>query len=229
MVPSWRLADAPFGMTIIRFGKTIRWFHGSFALAFLILAATGAALALRGTLDLDPALGAMLLYIHQIAAVCLVVLPTWVLLSGNTHEALSDLAEVVRWRRHDLRWLALKPLAVLGWAELPPAGKLNAGQKLNAILTALITTGLLASGAILWVQPGALLPLAIHVALFAAWLPVFCGHLFLALVLPATRPALRGMITGRVPRSWAAHHHPAWLAELEGDPVRPEAESSHAA
>ena len=41
------------------------------------------------------------------------------------------------------------------------------------------------------------------------------AHLFMAIVNPATRPALAGMAFGRVRRSWAAEHHQAWLNDLE--------------
>ena len=36
-------------------------------------------------------------------------------------------------------------------------------------------------------------------------------HVFMAVVNPATRPALPGMVFGRMRRSWAARHHRAWL------------------
>jgi formate dehydrogenase subunit gamma len=40
----------------------------------------------------------------------------------------------------------------------------------------------------------------------------------MAVVNPSTRPALRGMVFGRVRRSWAAQHHRAWLDALEDGP-----------
>jgi formate dehydrogenase subunit gamma len=205
---------------VTRFGKTTRWFHWTFALSFLALAGTGGALSLRGSLGIGAEAGATLLRVHLGAAVALVVLPLVVLLSGQTGETLRDLSLVVRWSRDDLRWLALQPLAALGRAELPPAGKLNAGQKVNALLMAGLTAVLLATGALLWRHPGALVPLAIHVGCFVAWIPLFGGHLFLALVAPGTRPALRGMILGHVPREWARHHHAHWMAERERQALR---------
>jgi formate dehydrogenase subunit gamma len=209
-----------FERQVHRFGKTTRAFHWSFALSFLCLAATGALLVLRRSLGSPPEAGARLLAIHQAAAVCLVVLPAWAALSGRTRELAADLRELLRWSRDDLRWLARKPLSLVRAVTLPPAGKLNAGQKVNGIAMGLLTAGLVASGAWLWREPGALLPLAVHVGCFLAWIPLFAGHLLLALVLPGTRPALRGMVSGRVRREWAAHHHPRWLAELAGEASR---------
>jgi formate dehydrogenase subunit gamma len=201
---------------LLRFCKTTRWLHWSFAVSFLALAASGALLASRRPLDLAPDLVESLGELHRIFAVCLLLAPALVLLSGQTGAALRDLTETLRWSRADLRWLALQPRAALGRAELPPAGKLNAGQKLNSLLMAALTAGLLGSGALLWTRPGALVPWLVHIALFLLWLPVFAGHLFLALVNPGTRPALRGMVLGEVDRSWAEHHHAAWVREVDG-------------
>ena len=36
------------------------------------------------------------------------------------------------------------------------------------------------------------------------------GHLYMALFNRATRPALRGMLTGEVDREWAHKHYPRW-------------------
>ena len=44
---------------------------------------------------------------------------------------------------------------------------------------------------------------------------LLAAHVFMAVVNPSTRPALHGMVFGRVRRSWAAQHHLAWLDSLE--------------
>jgi formate dehydrogenase subunit gamma len=205
----------PTPVRIERFCKTTRWFHWSFVGAFLTLAGSGAALLLRDELGLAQALTARLVALHEGAGLALLALPAVVLLSGRTRETWRDLTEALRWTRDDLRWLALQPLALLGRRALPPAGKLNAGQKLNALLVAAFAASLVATGAWLWQRPGALVPWFLHNALFALWIPAFLGHLFLALVNPGTRPALRGMLLGSVDRDWAAHHHRAWVDALE--------------
>jgi formate dehydrogenase subunit gamma len=213
---------APTPERIERFCKTTRWFHWTFVASFLTLAGTGGLLALREPLGLGAAARVDLASIHRAAAIALAALPAVVLLSGSTGVALRDLGLALRWTRDDLRWLALQPAAALGRAELPPAGKLNAGQKLNALATAGLALGLGASGTWLWLRPGALLPWFAHVALFLLWIPAFAGHFFLAVVNPSTRPALRGMALGAVDRAWAAHHHAAWVAGLEPE-ARPPA------
>jgi len=39
------------------------------------------------------------------------------------------------------------------------------------------------------------------------------GHLYLALIHPATRHSLRGMTRGTVREDWAKYHYPNWPAE----------------
>ena len=196
---------------IERFCKTTRWFHWSFVLPFLGLAGTGAALALRETLALADETSRTLVRVHEGIALFWLIAPPLVLLSGQTRTALADLTAPFRITRDDLRWLALQPLAVLGRAELPPAGKLNGGQKLNALLVVGTATGLALTGIWLWRRPGALVPWLGHLALFAIWLPGFLGHFYLAVLNPGTRHALRAMLAGDVDLDWARHHHPLWV------------------
>ena len=40
--------------------------------------------------------------------------------------------------------------------------------------------------------------------------PLVVGHLYLALVHPATRHSLRGITLGTVRRDWARRHHADW-------------------
>ena len=53
---------------------------------------------------------------------------------------------------------------------------------------------------------------AILVHDWATWIavPLVLGHLYLALVHPATRHSLRGITLGTVRRDWARRHHAKW-------------------
>ena len=46
------------------------------------------------------------------------------------------------------------------------------------------------------------------------------GHLYLALIHPSTRHALRGMTTGEVDESWARKHHVKWVEAENRPPLR---------
>jgi formate dehydrogenase subunit gamma len=198
-----------------RFCKTTRWFHWTFALSFLALAATGGALFAREALGLSAERAAWLLGAHKIAAVSLLIAPWLVALSGDTRRWLADLGEVLRFGRADCAWLASGPRGWLGRAELPPQGKLNAGQKLNALVSAVVAGASIASGLVLWQQPGAFAALLVHLAGLFTWLPFFAIHFFMAVLNPATRPSLSAMFSGRVARAWAEHHHARWLEDLD--------------
>jgi formate dehydrogenase subunit gamma len=54
---------------------------------------------------------------------------------------------------------------------------------------------------------------AVHNVAAVAIIVLVCGHLYMAVLNPGTRRALRGIVTGRVDAEWAAQHHPAWRPE----------------
>jgi formate dehydrogenase subunit gamma len=198
-----------------RFCRTTRWFHWTFALSFLALAVSGSLLLGRTQLGLGAHSAATLLEAHKLTAVVFMTAPWLIGLSGDRRAWLADLAETARLGRDDLLWLARQPLALVGRAELPPQHKLNTGQKLNALAVAAISGSMIVSGVHLWLEPGAFFALLVHVTGLIAWLPAFAVHLFMALVNPSTRHALRAMTFGDVDRAWAAHHHPLWLESIE--------------
>ena len=96
-----------------------------------------------------------------------------------------------------------------------PQGRFNAGQKVNAILTAAFAVLFFVSGLLLWAGEqdtrfrldGTVF---LHDALMYVSVVVVVGHLYLALVHPSTRHALRGMTLGTVRADWARAHHAKW-------------------
>jgi formate dehydrogenase subunit gamma len=44
-------------------------------------------------------------------------------------------------------------------------------------------------------------------------LGLLVGNLYLAVIHPATRHALRGITVGTVSEEWATQHHPKWKPE----------------
>jgi formate dehydrogenase subunit gamma len=196
-----------------RFCKTTRWFHWTFALSFLSLAVTGGVLFLREELGLDVDAAASWAGAHEIAAVVFMTAPWLVVASGDTRCWLEDMSAIARFSRRDFDWLVAQAAP---WRKLalPDQDKLNAGQKINSFLIICISAVLVGSGLQLWYQPGAFGALLLHLLAFAVWLPAFAGHVFLAVINPGTRPALRGMVFGVVRRSWAEHHHARWVDSL---------------
>ena len=136
--------------------------------------------------------------------------------------ALSRAAgQLSRIEQDDRRWLGWAPRRLLGVdADPPPVGRFNAGQKLNAILIATLLGASTASGIYWWARLHGIVSNsnidgAIHNVAGVAIIVLVCGHLYMAVLNPGTRHALRGITTGRVNAEWAAHHHPAWMAEAQ--------------
>ena len=201
-----------------RFDRVERAVHWANAVLFAVLVVTGAALyfapltALVGRRELVER-------IHLYAGLALPV-PLVLALSGSWGQALRrDIRRFNRWSRDDRRWLRAvvrppeKRRQVFARVRV---GKFNAGQKANAAFTAGAGLAMLASGAILrWYRPFPLSVRAgatfVHNWLALGFVIVISGHVLVAL---ADRQALKSMLFGRISRSWARHHAPAWLDEL---------------
>ena len=94
--------------------------------------------------------------------------------------------------------------------------RFNVGQKINALLTAAFAVLFLASGMLLWfgerdTRFRFASTVLLHDGLLYASLVLLVGHLYLAVIHPATRHSLRGMTTGKVSESWARRHYPRWF------------------
>jgi formate dehydrogenase subunit gamma len=119
---------------------------------------------------------------------------------------LATARELDSFDTDDLRWLR---------GRGAPQGRFNAGQKINAVLTAAFTILFGVSGLLLWfgeedTRFRFASTVILHDGLMYVSLALLVGHLYLALIHPATRHALRGMTLGSVSGDWAARHHAKW-------------------
>jgi formate dehydrogenase subunit gamma len=122
---------------------------------------------------------------------------------------LATARELERFDDDDLRWLR---------GRRAPQGRFNAGQKVNAALTAAFTILFGVSGLLLWfgeqdTHYRFASTVILHDGLMYVSLLLLAGHLYLALIHPSTRHALRGMTLGDVRVEWAARHHAKWQPE----------------
>lgn len=190
-----------------RFSRTERTFHWVNAAFFLTLLGTGMVLYLP---SLEVAFGRRTLVkdIHFWSGVGWIGALAVVALLGDRRGLRRTARELDRFDRDDLLWLAARRPA-------PPQGRFNAGQKVNAALTAAFTLLFVVSGLLLWFgERDTRLRFASTVVLhdglaFGAFV-LLVGHLYLAVIHPATRHALRGMTVGTVSEDWAARHHSKW-------------------
>jgi len=140
--------------------------------------------------------------------------------------ALFALLMAIRWAREmlldrcDRQWLRL--VRYYGRHEdkkMPDCGKYNGGQKLYFWVTVVLALVFLVSGLVLWFPRSAGPGLVgwmqwIHLVASILGGVALIGHIYLAAIAyPGTG---RGMTYGKVSRSWAMLHHPAWLREKNG-------------
>jgi formate dehydrogenase subunit gamma len=201
---------------IERFGRTERAAHWLLASTFMVMLFTGMCLylpVLARILD-RPTAKAWHLWSAVILGVGLVGLVA----AGDRRRLARFTAEADRFDADDIAWLKGGPRRLLDHDDAPPQGRLNAGQKLNTALSLGLMVVLAITGTLLWLGErdtayrfaGTVLA---HDFASLAIAFLVMGHLYLAVLHPATRHALRGMVHGDVDRAWAERHHAKWAAD----------------
>lgn len=189
-----------------RFSRTERTLHWLNAAIFSTLLGTGLILYLP---SLASAVGRRPLIkdLHFWAGVGWLPALALVMVIGDRRGMLRTARELDSFDGDDLRWLAHRSPA--------PQGRFNAGQKLNAAITAAFAVLFLVSGLLLWLGERDtrfrfVSTVILHDGLMYVALLLLVGHLYLAILHPATRHALRGMTVGTVSEDWADAHHAKW-------------------
>ena len=195
-----------------RFSRTERTLHWVHASAFLVLFVSGLCLYLPSLSEL---IGRrpLLKDIHVYTALIWLAALALILLAGDRRRLLAAAREIDTFDDDDLAWLRRRRA---------PQGRFNAGQKINAIVTAALAVLFAITGFFLWYGErdhafrlqNALL---VHDWLMYISLVLFLGHLYYALILPSTRHSLSGMTRGWVREDWAERRHPEWVAALRSD------------
>ena len=187
-----------------RFSRVERLLHWVNALGFFFLLVTGLILYLP-RLSMLVSRRQLIQSIHFWGGVgWLAALAAVVLLGGR--RLLATARELDTFDSDDLRWLR---------GHGGPQGRFNAGQKINAILTAAFAVLFGVSGLLLWFGEGDTRyrfasTVILHDGLMYVSLVLVVGHLYLTLIHPATRHSLRGMTLGNVRGDWATRHHAKW-------------------
>jgi formate dehydrogenase subunit gamma len=192
-----------------RFSRIERLLHWVNAFGFLFLLATGLILYLP-SLSVLVARRQLIQSLHFWAGVGWLGALGLVLAVG-ARRFMRTAHELESFDQDDLRWLCGKKA---------PQGRFNAGQKINAALTAAFTVLFGVSGLLLWfgeqdTRYRFASTVILHDGLMYVSLALLVGHLYLALIHPATRHALRGMTLGTVSEEWARRHHGKWRPEAQ--------------
>jgi cytochrome b subunit of formate dehydrogenase len=190
-----------------RFIKPELALHWVNALPFLLLMGTGALILASKFFHKGQEWLACLQLVHQIsAATWLLAMPPTVMLRLKVH--WKHILGALTWGKADLLWMVQSMRA--GYdkrVKIPPAGFINSGQKMNAMLVLVYFFSFGGTGLLMFFKGSILFPWYVHTALFFSAMGSVGGHLFLALINPSTRVALAGIFHGWVPLSYVEHHH----------------------
>lgn len=193
-----------------RFSRTERAVHWVHASAFLVLLGSGLVLYLP-SLATEIGRRPLVKDVHLFTALAWAIALLAVVALGDRRGLRATTRELDVFDADDRRWLLGRHVR---------QGRFNAGQKLNAALTAAFAVLLAVSGVLLWLgerDTGFRFDSTIVLHDVVAYLSValLAGHLYLAVIHPSTRHALRGMTVGTVREDWAREHHAKWPTDAQ--------------
>jgi formate dehydrogenase subunit gamma len=191
---------------IKRFSRTERTLHWVHAAAFFVLLGSGLVLYM-------PSLSALVgrrpfvKDVHFDTGLAWLLAIVLIVALGDRRGLRRTLHELDVFDRDDQLWLRRVDA---------PQGRFNAGQKLNSALTAAFALLFFVSGVLLWYGERDnrfrfASTILLHDGLMYISLVLLVGHLYLSMIYPATRHAMRGITTGSVRRDWARQHHRKWV------------------
>ena len=200
------------GQTVARFSLSSRWVHGLTA-AFMITCILTAAILYNGSLAV---LVGHRYVVEQLHVFSGFALPVPLVVGAVSRSYRDDTRRLNRFTRRDWAWLRSRNRRD-GSIEV---GKFNAGQKLNASLSAGSIGALLLSGCVMYFTRLTPLPWRSGATFVHDWFALAVGLLVVGHLVMATKDphAMTGIRTGRVPLRWARREHAAWAREVAGDP-----------
>ena len=158
-----------------------------------------------------------ILIVHVGSVVLIGVGIAGALLFGQRRALLAAAHRLFIFDRRDAAWVRARVRDPFHPDANPTWGMFNTGQKLLAWALSTSVVLVIVTGVLSWSHGG---EGGLHGAAVLLTGLLLAAHVFMAVVNPSTRPALHGMVFGRVRRTWAAKHHRAWLDTLEQRPDR---------
>ena len=209
------VTDTHEDQQILRYRTRQRIVHAVMASSFLVLLVTGLALVWSPLAFL--AAGGWSRYLHRIAAVAFMAVPFLYLVLDRAG-AKEVMVESFMYDRDDVSWFRYMYRYALGrTAEMPPQGRLNAGQKLHHSAVIVFSAVIVITGLILWWLKAGLTPTQlawtaiIHDLSMLVLTLLLVGHIFFSYVYTAWS----SMATGYVSKDDMEMEHIKWVEELE--------------
>ncbi len=202
---------------LTRFSSGEHAVHRAVAILMLMSIAT-AAILYNGVLAVPIGHRRLVKLIHVWSGYAL---PVPILLGVVSAAYRADLGRLNRFTPRDWRWLRSRRRRD-GTIHV---GKFNAGQKLNAALTAGGVIVMLATGTLMYFPDLARLSWRTGATFVHDWFALAVGLLVIGHVTYAMRDpeSRRGMRTGQVSEAWARKHHRQWADDESPVAVDPDA------
>ena len=194
------------GLWVRRFGRTERFAHWWTVVMLATALLTGLAMG-------DDGGSGPLVWMHAGSVVLIGAGLIAAGLFGNHRALIRSTPRLFGFDKRDGAWLRGLLRRPADRGPEPEWGMFNTGQKMLAWAIGGSVAAVVITGVQAWLansEEGGL-----HGAAVVMTGVLLGAHVFMAVVNPATRPALRGMVFGRVSRSWAAEHHGGWLNDLD--------------
>jgi formate dehydrogenase subunit gamma len=202
LVPRYRLAQ--------------RLAHWLFVVAFFVLLFSGLALFVPAVSEWTASANGRLA--HRVAAIALMLVPVFYLIADRKG-LMQLLRDSITYDKDDRAWFTHFIPYVFGKAKnLPPQGRINAGEKLHHAATILGFVVISVSGLMRWFGDGMsaqmrLTTLMVHDVAMIVLAVLTVGHVFFVFVYGA----FSGMWSGLVTEVYARIEHPKWLAQMEAE------------
>jgi cytochrome b subunit of formate dehydrogenase len=197
-------------------------YHAIQLVLYLILFVSGGMILLKRLFELEIVDLAVLANIHRVTGFVLIAFIVQIVIisifSKNFRPLWETFLDAFKWLYSDIIWL-IRMLSHTfdSRVKLPLSGRFNPGQKLHLVVIYLLLLVYASTGLIMIFVPGALGPWVAHTICFAPSVLFLAIHLFLSIINPPTRKAIKGIVTGYVPLDYAREHHALW--QKSEDPV----------
>jgi formate dehydrogenase subunit gamma len=199
---------------ILRYRVAPRINHAVLATSFILLLITGLILLWSPISFL--AAGGRSGVLHRVGAVLFMLVPILYLLDDR-RGAKELLWDSFHYDKDDVAWLKHILQYFMGrTANMPPQGRLNAGQKFHHASVVIVSAFIVVSGLVLWFAKGSLgadglaMAATVHDISMLILTVLLVGHLYFTYVYKA----LPGMTTGYIPEEEARLEHSKWVDSM---------------
>ena len=220
-------SQPPTEERLVRFVPAERLAHWAYAVFFLLSFVSGLLLWIPSTRTWLAGSRHVFAHLHGGMGALMIGVPLVLFLLVDRRRLAGDVREIDLWDGDDRAWFwrAMRGHTLLR-REMPPQGRLNAGQKANSIIVAAMAVGFAVTGSLLlagprvpsWLVSRALL---LHQVLAAAAIVLLAGHLLHVFSTRHGRDSLRAMTRGTMSDMVARERHEKWWRRQGGCTTAP--------